>query len=316
MSSTLRAKSLRGDVPSTAAACASRSGVETLGAFWPSGSNPCVDAPPENTSRAVPEAVTLPPALIEQETALQGRISAELSAAVAAAWSLAERMANDRLSAEMAAARASAATARAELDEMVEILAAADRSREAAEAERDHAMAESAEARAAEARSAGTAAAAETGRSLLAEELAAIRDLSVSLQRRAAAADAASEAANAAARDAQEAAAAAREQAEADRRQAATAVATACAQAIAAQETAAALQAEVIATREAMTAVAQERGRLLQRAEAAEAQIASGDRTSAAGKEKMPRRTPQSSPPVRRPGKFIRRPRREPSHLP
>ena len=102
------------------------------------------DAPPETTDRAVAPAVTLPPALIEQETALQGRISAELSAAIIAAWSLAERTANDRLGAEMAAARASAATARAELEEMAEILAAADRSRETAEAERDLAMAESA----------------------------------------------------------------------------------------------------------------------------------------------------------------------------
>jgi len=256
------------------------------------------DAPPETTDRAVAPAVTLPPALIEQETALQSRISAELSAAIIAAWSLAERTANDRLGAEMAAARASAATARAELEEMAEILAAADRSRETAEAERDLAMAESAEARAAEARSAGIATAAEAGRSQLAEELAAIRELSVALERRAAAAEAASEAANAAARDAQATAAAAREQAETDRRQAATEVATARAQAIAAQETAATLQAEVIAAREAMTAAAEERGRLLQRAEAAESLVASADPVPTTDQDRTPRRTPRSSPPA------------------
>jgi hypothetical protein len=67
-----------------------------------------------------------------------------------------------------------------------------------------------------------------------------------------------------------------RQAAEADRRTAAAEVATAHAQRDAAQEIAAATlrhaQAEAERTRRALTAAAEERGRLLQRAEAAEAQ--------------------------------------------
>ena len=96
---------------------------------------------------AAQPVVNLPPALAEQETGSLAKLATELSTAISGAWVLAERLAAERLGAEVAAARAAAAGVQGELDQMAEILAAADAARETAEIEAERANAGEAEAR-------------------------------------------------------------------------------------------------------------------------------------------------------------------------
>ena len=82
-------------------------------------------APAQEAPAAAP-AVYLPPILVELEAALRERAAAELSKALASAWSTAERLAGERLSAEIAAAKADTKAARDEADEFNAALKDAD----------------------------------------------------------------------------------------------------------------------------------------------------------------------------------------------
>jgi hypothetical protein len=226
-----------------------------------------------------PHTVAPPPLPLDLAThaaALRDRLAAEFDAVMATAWAVAQNRAAERLGSEVEAARAAARTAEQAQAEADDALAAADAARDAGEADRDRLAVEIVEVRAAADRAAGQRAAAEAERDRLVVELSQARQAIAEVERRTAAADAARSAAELAAKQAQEAAEAVRQAAEAERRAAAAEVATAHAQRDAAQETAAAAlrqaQAEAEEARRALTAAAEERGRLLQRAEAAEGQ--------------------------------------------
>lgn len=223
------------------------------------------DTTPADQAAAI-AAPPLPPDLATQAATLRDRLTAEFDAAIATAWLAAERRAAERLGGEVETARAAAEAARQAQAEADEALALADAARDAAEAGRDRLALETAEARAAADRATGQHAGAEA-------------------ERRTATADAAREAAETSVGQARQIADAAREAAETVRSTTAAEMATARAQLAAALEKVETLtrtadaamqraQAEVDDVRRALTAAAEERGRLLQRAEVAEAQLA------------------------------------------
>jgi colicin import membrane protein len=221
----------------------------------PADQMPAVAAPP------------LPPDLAAYAATLRERLTAEFDVTIAAAWVAAERRAAERLGGEVEVARAAAEAAGQAQADADEALAAADIARDAAETDRDRLAVEATEARAAADRATGQRAAADAERDRLVAELSQARQAIAEAERHTAAAGAAREAAEASAKQAQQIAEAAREAAEADRRTSAADVATARAQLAGAQ-------AEAAEARRVLTAAAEERGRLLQRAEAAEAQLA------------------------------------------
>lgn len=233
----------------------------------PADQMPTVTAPP------------LPPDLAAHAATLRERLTAEFDATIAAAWVAAERRAAERLGGEVEAARAAAETAGQAQAEADEALAAADMARDVAEADRDRLATEATEARAAADRATGQRAAADAERDRLVAELSQARQAIAEAQRHTAAAGAAREAAEASAKQAQQLAEAAREAAEADRRTSAADVATARAQLAGAQ-------GEAAEARRALTGAAEERGRLLQRAEAAEAQLAAWTAATPPAEEK------------------------------